>query len=161
MIKLVAKLLSTKPVFNYLLNRAIKTPYQHIYGAKDKELYMERYWLFNPLNRDTKGLKHPWCPISIRIHKIVKPDSDRHLHDHPWNARTFILKGWYFEERENEKNILRYAGDTAKLNFNEYHRISRVSPEGAYTMFVTGKYRGTWGFLVEGVKLKYWEYLSS
>jgi hypothetical protein len=159
MYKLIAWVLSRPKVFKYLLARAKKTPYTHIYGATDKELYMERYWLFNPFLVSGAKPKHSWCPLSVRIHRIVKPDDDRHLHDHPWNARTFILKGCYTEERLDGPHI-RWEGDTARLNFGEYHRISHVPRDGVYTLFVSGKYRGTWGFLVDGAKVPYRRYLG-
>lgn len=157
--RILAKVLSHPRVFNYLLNRAKKTPYTHIYGMKDKELYMERYWLFNPYPSSGSLRRFNWCPISIRIHKIMKVDDDLHLHDHPWNARTFILKGWYREERPDGFKH-RKKGDTSRLNFGEYHRITEVCESGVYTLFITGKYRGTWGFLVDGIKIKYREYLG-
>lgn len=158
MYTLLAKFLSIPRVFNYLLNKARKTPYSHIYGAEDGGLYMERYWLFNPYKR---GQHHAdgWFPISIRLHKIVEPDNDRHLHDHPWNARTFILRGWYREERLDGE-YLRVRGDTTPLSFGQYHRIKEVSSQGVYTLFVTGKYQGTWGFLVDGIKVSYKKYLG-
>lgn len=163
MYKLIAKILSHPKVFNYLLNMAKKTPYTHIYGEQDKQLYMERYWLFNPYPVSGGKSRYNWLPLSIRIHKIVKPDNDRHLHDHPWNARTFILKGWYTEERFAmlfNDWYTRFTGDTSRLNFGEYHRITEVSENGVYTLFVTGKYRGTWGFLVDGLKVPYKKYLG-
>lgn len=157
--KLIAKIVSHPSVFKYLLARAKKTPYTHIYGVEDNELYMERYWLFNPYPVSGGKRHFDWLPLAIRIHKIVKEDNDRHLHDHPWNARTFILNGWYNEERLNGFNR-RKRGDTSRLNFGEYHRITEVCEDGVYTLFVTGKYRGTWGFLVDGAKVKYREYLG-
>lgn len=169
MYKLIAKILSHPKVFNYLLNKAKKTPYINIYGVENGELYMERYWLFNPYPVSGAKSRYSWLPLSIRIHKIVKPDDDRHLHDHPWNARTFILKGWYNEIRQAEGiqslfgdfvNLQRTKGDTACLSFGEYHRITEVSEGGVYTLFVTGKYRGTWGFLVDGLKVHYKKYLG-
>lgn len=161
MYKLIAKIVSHPKVFNYLLKKAKKTPYTHIYGEQDKELYMERYWLFNPYPKTGDPRRYNWFPLSIRIHKIVKPDNDRHLHDHPWNARTFILKGWYKEERsKGGRWYVRRTGDTATLNFGEYHRIIEICEGGVYTLFVTGKYRGTWGFLVDGLKVNYKKYLG-
>lgn len=157
--KLLAKLFSQPKVFNYLLNRAKKTPYSHIYGVDDKELYMERYWLFNAYPESGGKRKFDWFPFAVRIHKIVKEDNDRHLHDHPWNARTFILKGWYNEERK-DCFYRRCKGDTSRLNFGEYHRITEVCEEGVYTLFITGKYRGTWGFLVDEIKVNYKKYLG-
>ena len=36
--------------------------------------------------------------FGIFIHKILRSDDDRDLHDHPWNFWTLILKGGYAEE---------------------------------------------------------------
>lgn len=176
-IKLLAKLLARPAVADWLIRRAQRTPYTHI--VTDGVLYMERFWLFNPYpNTGGSGADRPrWqFPISIRIHHIVQPDQDRHLHDHPWNARTFILRGWYHEMRPVEAaapgepgahdmrsgmiHISREAGETAALKFGEYHRITDISDGGVWTMFVTGKYRGTWGFLVDGVKVQWRKYLG-
>jgi hypothetical protein len=102
----------------------------------------------------------------MRIHKICDRDHDIHLHDHPWNARTFILKGWYQEKRQHKtlpdehSLIKRNAGDTATLKFGEYHKITQISTGGVYTLFVTGGYQGTWGFLVNNVKVHYKTYLG-
>lgn len=108
------------------------------------------------------------------------------LHNHPWNARTIILRGFYTEKRlvkgdvreealidlrqsglheevvqaaRVTETITRQAGDTAALRFGEYHRISEVSEDGVYTLFISGKWRGVWGFLVDGVKVPWKKYL--
>jgi hypothetical protein len=154
---LIAKLLARPAVTDWLIERAKRTPYSHI--EKDGDVYMERYWLFNPYPADSSG-KGKLMP-SIRLHKIMRPDQDRHLHDHPWNARTFILRGWYWEERAGEFwDIERNAGDTAALRFGEFHAITRVPEDGVWTLFITWRYRGTWGFLVNGRKVPWREYLG-
>lgn len=149
----------------------MKTPYTHLDG------YMMRYWLFNPYPSKSSG-KRPWWqfPISIRLHHILREDDDRALHDHPWNARTIILKGSYSEVRLRriiyrmpsrfearrfaEDPYEREPGDTARLNFGEYHRITSVTDGGVWTLFITGRYRGTWGFLVNGKKVNHGDYLG-
>lgn len=40
------------------------------------------------------------------------------------------------------------------------HRISEVSEGGVYTLFISGKWRGVWGFLVDGVKVPWKKYLG-
>lgn len=162
----IAKQLARPRVVNWLIKRAMKTPYFHIGSADGSEVYMYRYWLFNPYPHSAAAVpgaakRGRWqFPISIRLHHIMRHDMDRDLHDHPWNARTIILRGGYTEDRIGEREIVRMAGDTAKLAYGEYHRITRVTPDGAWTMFITGKYRGTWGFLVNGVKVHYRKYLG-
>lgn len=158
--RLVASVVSRPRVVAWLIARAKRTPYEHIVNPDDGSLYMGRWWLFNAYDRETHKTLLSWCPISVRIHHIMRPDSDRHLHDHPWNARTIILDGSYVEERDVGRTYLRLPGDTATLRFGEFHRIARVSEGGVWTLFITGKYRGTWGFKVDGVKVPYKTYLG-
>jgi hypothetical protein len=159
-------------VVGRLLDRAYKTPYTHIDG------YMNRWWLFNPYQgADGSYRKRNWFMNllpSIRIHHILREDDDRDYHDHPWDAQTIILGGWYDEERPSPQykptnhivpqpgtlRFTRRVGDTARLRFGEYHRIDQVSPLGVLTLFITFKYRGVWGFLVDGVKVPWREYLA-
>ncbi len=181
--RLVAKLLARPAVAAWLIARAHRTPYQHIMSADGAEMYMGRWWLFNPYSRETHKPARWWCPWSFRIHHIMRPDEDRDLHDHPWNARTIILRGWYTEQRmepatpadmlalgcplvwrEEQDDLCKLSirtrkpGDTARLNHGEYHRIDEVSPGGVYTLFITRKWRGDWGFLVNGAKVPWRKY---
>ena len=184
---LLAKFLAIPSVTQWLIKQAIKTPYTHIRSHDLSTVYMYRFWLFNPylataekVRLTQEGKKIPWSfPISIRLHHIMRPDSDRDLHDHPWNARTIILRGWYHEIREypSESNLHRKgalyhlpdcdgflferkSGQTATLDYNEYHRIVNLPKEGVWTLFITYKYRGTWGFKVDGKKVPYYEYIK-
>jgi hypothetical protein len=174
MMKLLARFLARPVIAAWLIRRAMRAPYFHITSADGCDIYMERYWLFNPYpaNSDGAGRRWgDWLP-SVRIHCIRREDQDRHMHDHPWNARTFILRGWYEEVRQIRPyvgqghficfNVLhrRLAADTAKLRFGEYHRITAVAPDGVWTMFVTWRKLGTWGFLVDGRKVPWREYLD-
>jgi hypothetical protein len=161
--KAIAFAVSRKPVADYLIERSKRTPYFDLEG------YMNRWWLFNAYNPDTskddasryKRSFSAWLP-SIRIHHILREDLGRHLHDHPWNARTIILKGWYVERRLAADGSIsafrRKRGDTAEINHGQYHSIDVVSEGGVYTMFFTWQYIGTWGFLVNGTKVPWREY---
>ncbi len=151
---MIAKILAYPPVADWLIRKAAKRPYTHIYSADEKTRYMGRYWLFNPYNYD-KPSRLP----SIRIHNICQPDQDRDMHDHPWNCRTIIIKGWYLEERDSGL-FIRKAGDTASIKFQEFHKIIGLSGNPVWTVFITWKYRGTWGFRVNGVKIPHKEYLA-
>ena len=183
--RLVAKLLARPAVAAWIIARAQRTPYLHIMSADGQTRYMGRWWLFNPYSRDTHKPALWLCPCSFRIHHIMRHDEDRDLHDHPWNARTIILRGWYIEERLEPAGTddmlksgplqwlealddlfkvstsTRNPGDTARLNHGEYHRIDQVSPGGVYTLFITSKWRGDWGFLVNGVKVPWRTYTGT
>jgi hypothetical protein len=178
----LARLLAKPAIANWLIRRAMKHPYLHLPSNQDPS-YMARYWLFNPYDRVTNKPRWFFCPWSVRIHHIKREDYDRALHDHPWNARTIILKGWYTEKRLLDKDDpavkvtlalmklkgvvheatevkIRRPGDTAKLGFGEYHTITDVDADGAWTMFISGPWQGVWGFLVNGVKIPWREYLG-
>lgn len=169
--RLVALFVSHPCIADWLIQRAQRTPYFHLEG------YMERWWLFNayPADRSLpdaergKAKTITWLP-SIRIHHILREDRAAHHHDHPWNARTIILRGFYDEVRfERSLETLfeqlpvtrrRAPGDTAAIRFGEFHHIDRVSADGAWTLFITWSYGGSWGFLVDGFKVPWREYLQ-
>jgi hypothetical protein len=171
--RLVARVVSRPCVADWLIARAKRTPYHHITSADGRDVYMERYWLLNPYPYRSSESMKGWRRLfpSARIHWIRREDRDRHMHDHPWNARTLVLRGWYLEERrevyEGERlgryvlaRRLRAAGDTAALRFGEYHKITDVPEDGVWTLFITWRYRGTWGYLVEGTKVPWRKYLG-
>lgn len=116
-------------MFNWLINRAKRTPYRDLPG------YMRRHWLvpyghivarrgrwvpglndaegyFTVLN-DGTGPVNPWrrpiarllqkLGIAVRIHEILRSDIGRDPHDHPFSYLTVILKGGYFESRYNDQ----------------------------------------------------------
>lgn len=165
--RLIAHIASRPAVAEWLIRMAKRTPYQHITSADGKNVYMGRWWLFNAYPGAYGDHPQPnhvsWLP-SIRIHHICRADQDRDLHDHPWNARTIILRGWYAEERPNSRGtrslFVRGQGYTGRLLYGQYHRISAVSDGGVWTVFITGRKRGTWGFMVDGKKVPWRTYLQ-
>ena len=171
----LAWMLCMPSVAAWLVRRAIRTPYRHLRDP-DGDVYMERYWLFNAYpdpRADEFGYAiapksyWAWAP-SIRLHYILREDRDKHPHDHPWEARTFILRGWYIEERvmdwtnrfSRSLRKHRLAGDTAIIDLNMFHRIATVSDGGVWTLFITWKKYEDWGFLVAGEKIGYRTYLN-
>lgn len=178
----LAWVLSRGPVARWLIARAARTPYFDLPG------YMERTWLVpyravkerqldrryfedEVVSTDGTGPVSPWrrpvawllqrFDIAIRVHHILRADLARDPHDHPWNARTVILDGWYSERRDNGLR-LRKRGDTATLRFEEFHSVIDVSSGGVWTLFIAGRKRGVWGFrLPDGTKVRFFEYPPS
>jgi hypothetical protein len=159
----IAAEVSKPEIADALITLASKTKYFDLAG------YMERDWLYNPFHQvNGVDVESDRSLPSIRVHHILRADLARHKHDHPWDARTIILKGWYKESREPATGFdycelvptefLRKEGDTARLRYGEYHNITEVSEGGVWTMFIMGPYQGTWGFLVDGVKIPWREY---
>lgn len=177
---LAARQLARPAVASWLITQAMRRPYSHI--MKNGDVYMERYWLFNPYpGRDEK---RRWnFPISIRLHFIRRPDDDRDPHSHPWDARTILLRGWYDEVRtsiyqyDNELTAWcaqhglpafdkvdqayhRTAGQSAALTHDDFHRITKIDPAGVWTMFITFRKVDSWYFLVDGLRVHWRKYLG-
>lgn len=164
--KLAAVVLSRPTVTRWLICRARRTPYFPILGRGNDLLYMDRWWVFNAYGKNAEGRTAPprWPRLpSIRVHHICQPDDDDHEHDHPWNARTIILQGWYVEERRTHGETTRVmrAGQTAPIVAGQFHRIARVSDGGVFTLFFTWEYISDWGFWVEGQKVLWRQYLEA
>lgn len=170
---IIAKIVSRPKIAKYLIQRSQSHVYFHLDG------YMNRWWVWNAYD-DTdytakSGKNFPWLP-SFRIHQILRKDGDRHHHDHPWNARTIILKGWYKEDRlrfsadiidgadTSGDHVIesfdRHAGDTATLKFGEFHNITEISEGGVWTLFISYKWQGVWGFWVDGKKMSHLDYFK-
>lgn len=180
----IAWLVSRKPIADWIIQRAQRTPYTHLPG------YMNRLWVFNAYKKQDG---HEITPIpflpSIRVHHILRKDLDRDHHDHPWDARSIILRNGYTERRLLDRDrfvssegyagtstnriILtvdygklyeveykRQRGDTSALRFGEFHTITEVPDEGVWTLFFTFKYKGTWGFLKDGKKIPWRDYME-
>lgn len=150
---IAASVLSRPFISKWLIAYAQRAPYFHLDG------YMERWWVFNPYDHESRKTKWPFSR-SIRVHHILRPDSSRDPHDHPWDARTIILKGWYVESRDDGLHN-RMTGDTAAIGSDEFHNIVDVSPGGVYTLFITGDYKHRWGFRVDGAKVPHTEYVET
>lgn len=157
----LAAVLSQPVIAKHIIRRAQRTPYTHLPG------YMNRWWLFNPYQKQDgeiirrRGLR-AWLP-SVRVHEILRADTAEHMHDHPWDARTIILRGAYTETVAGEEwnpAFFRSAGDTRAIRYGEYHHIHHVFGNSCFTLFFTWKYVGAWGFKVDGRKVPWREYLA-
>lgn len=155
-------------MWNWLVDKLIafakRTPYSHLHNA-DGSVYMERYWL----------IPYEWklpFEFAVRVHHIVTPDVDRHLHDHPWTFLSFILRGWYIEHHpvmrrkcfdgdyEKTYTTFRDVRSWALRWSTDRHRISCVSAGGVWTLFISFNYMHWWGFYTPAGKIYYGDYDS-
>lgn len=88
----------------------------------------------------------PW--FILRLHHILRSDSDRHFHDHPMDFTSFILVGGYTEYTPEQPPRTYYPGDIVRRKAEDLHFL-KLRGETAWTFLVTGPYRRDWGFATE------------
>lgn len=105
-------------------------------------------------------LGRPECPYmqrwvietrwgSVRLHRWLASDDQRHFHDHPWWFVCLILAGGYTDvSPSGEQNM--HVGSVAFRPALHRHTV-RVKPGGCWSLVVTGpEVRPKWGFWVGG-----------
>jgi len=106
-------------------------------GGKENP-YLLRWWVI-PRNRF----------FNIYLHKFLRDDDDRALHDHPWVSLSTILRGGYVEHTATEIRR-REAGNVVFRRAKHAHRIELLRSHGkllpAWTLFITGPRIREWGF---------------
>lgn len=141
-------------VMEYLGRRRI------INDREDNEPYLERYYVFL---KDRKNF-----PFNIFIHKFLKSDPDD-LHDHPWEFRTFILAGGYWEHREegpplasSMRTYWRGPGSYIYAPIDTFHRVEldRDIPY-CWTLFIPSVNMRNWGFKTINGWIQHEEYFKS
>jgi hypothetical protein len=142
---------------------AFRTPHRHIHD-RDGSLYMGRWRVVDEGTFGSRLLRFFTGYSSVRMHHIMRPDHDRALHNHPFTYRTFIMRGWYDEERQRGRygmvrDHAHGPGDSSHLTPQHYHRISSVSPGGVWTLFFMTPNTSLWGFNVNGQHLDSVRYL--
>lgn len=123
----------------------------------DSGPYLERYYVGKLFG------------VTFYLHRFVSPDTERHLHNHPWGwGRAIVLSGGYDEEVVTDLTTTTESGCMIKnrrirfyncVNGNHFHRIANAAP-GTWTLFFHGRRtmikcgmvsrpKG-WGFLQHG-----------
>lgn len=115
-----------------------------IIKGDNEEPYLERYMLA----RWGKNGEH-----TLFLHRFLDSDSDRGIHDHPWDSLSFILAGGYLEKRliheNNEEKVITRnikPGTFNKIKKDDFHRIVLKPKTTPWTIFYHGPRVKHWGF---------------
>lgn len=117
--------------------------------AIDGDPYLVRYYVGRLLG------------VTVYLHRFIRNDSERAVHDHPWRALALVLTGSYTEWRLRwlcpEGGIVcrrrRVSpGRPSILWLRSAHRIATVAPN-TWTLFVHGPRRKSWGFYAQHVEV--------
>lgn len=100
----------------------------------DDDHRLQRWWIV------------PRNPIAnVYLHRFLRSDDDRAIHDHPWDNRSWILSGEYLEHLQDGTTATRYQGDVVERRAIEAHRVELVTGP-VTTLFFTGPILRDWGF---------------
>lgn len=107
--------------------------------------YMLRWYLF-PRNHF----------LNLYLHKFLRDDEDRALHDHPWWFISVMLRGSYWEimpvPGDSAGWVRRDAPSVAFRRAEHKHRVvllksgPKGQPQPCWTLVLTGRKKRTWGF---------------
>lgn len=97
--------------------------------------------------------RNPLC--NVYLHKFLRDDDDRALHDHPWSSLSLLLCGKYTEELPGGVRRTRNRWSWTFRRATHAHRVelprdSNGKPVPAWTLFLTGPVVRTWGFHCPG-----------
>lgn len=114
----------------------------HLYIGGEQTPYMLR-WFIIPTNHY----------FNVYLHKFVRDDNDREMHDHPWSFFSVVLHGAYIEQIGNDRadRITRRAPSIAFRRATHKHRVEllfdkNLKPIPCWTIVVTGPKIRVWGF---------------
>lgn len=81
--------------------------------------------------------------FGLKLHRVLREDWARDLHDHPWWFFSIVLRGGYVEVIGGS-HIRRVRFWNWKRS-TDAHRIVRVEPN-TWTLVITGRKSREWGF---------------
>lgn len=106
----------------------------HIIGPKS-DPYLYRWYLW-PRNR--------FC--NLYLHKFLRDDDDRALHDHPWWFISVLLKGTYREVLSDQvQTTWRKRLSIVFRPATHRHRVV-IGTDTCWTLVLTGPRVRDWGF---------------
>jgi hypothetical protein len=116
---------------------AERRPPDVVVGGQERP-YLHRWWLIprNPL-------------FNVYLHRFMRSDDDRALHDHPWASVSFLLEGSYLEHTiaaggcHHRREFS--AGAVKFMLPRRAHRIELHKRE-CWTLFITGPRVRNWYF---------------
>lgn len=157
-----------------------------IHSMNDGNVYMRRWIL-----ETTQGV--PWVlgrflewwsgskVSAVRLHCIHREDQDRHMHDHPFDLRVWVLAGGYDEVLPIDSNgqiswAPTYTSEGGQphapvvrlrrspswrsrgLSAEQAHRIPCLHGSTSWSLVLAGPRRRLWGFHTEDGWVSFKEY---
>lgn len=118
-----------------LIKYASGRPPSFVIGKSEQGAYLLR-WYMMPRNRF----------FNIYLHRMVRDDDDRALHDHPWPSVSLSLRGQCIEHMSGGRSRVLKAGSIVGRSSLFSHRLALHESSEYWTLFITGPRLREWGF---------------
>lgn len=87
------------------------------------------------------------------LHRFLRSDGDEEFHDHPWDNRTLMISGGYWDVTPTSRQWVA-PGEILIRKAHDFHRIELEDGVIPMTIFWHGPKINEWGFLgVDGIKI--------
>lgn len=113
---------------------AINWPRLKVIHNCDGDPYLYRWYL----------LRTPW--VALFLHRFVRSDEDRALHDHPWAFLVIpIWRGYVEHNDKGQRRVWPLLG--IRFRRATYrHRVQLIHGRPAWSLFFRFREHRTWGF---------------
>jgi hypothetical protein len=147
------------------------------WGKKGQWVLFERFVIGpdeNPYMIRWRLFECPW--FRVFFHRILRDDSDRHMHDHPFSFVSMILRGGYWEwtpvvKKCTHGDAFGYVSIPERRwcrpftilfrRATDLHRIALRDGRPAWTLVIAGSRQRQWGFHTEEGWVAHTEYFES
>lgn len=124
--------------------RKLLAPPDFIIGS-EADPYMWRWWI---LPRNTL--------FNIYLHRILRSDDDRALHDHPWINASVVLSGGYWEVLPELTPERTFPVPPQRKAWRKPGSIVLRWPTAAHRLEVVDGGPATWSLFITGPKVREW-----
>ena len=92
--------------------------------------------------------------LNVYVHKFMRSDDDRALHDHPWWFVSIMLRGSYYEWTPTSR-VMRTAPSVAFRRATHTHRVELLNDADGITDGPNREFP-CWTLIITGPKMRHW-----
>lgn len=119
--------------------------------------YLDRYYLLFNKNGTKNEDRH--YSFNAFLHQFKSSDEPI-VHSHPWNWCSIVLTDGYWEHYKDGSKKWRKPFDVCFRKAEDYHWIELKYGTNPWTLFLHGKRRREWGFLINDKEVSWKDYLA-
>ena len=98
--------------------------------------------------------------FGVYLHRHIRPDWFRDMHDHPYSFVTWVLRGAYRENRIAAKPLTWRQWSVHYMRAEWPHSILELTEVPTWTLMFVGRRRRDWGFVTDDGWVSHKTYLN-